>query len=78
MKTRVTTNQKHTINSQKNKKKELRHYTEENHQTTKGKTKRKIKEQRRNTKSTGKQGLNNKYTTINNYLKCHRMPIKKT
>ena len=41
----------------KTKIKELKHNTKENHQTTKVKTKRKRKEQRRNTKSTGKQGL---------------------
>ena len=57
LKTRVTTNQKHTIDSQKIKRRELKHNTKENHHTTKGKTKRKRKEQRRNTKSTGKQGL---------------------
>ena len=35
----VTTNQKHTIDSQKPKRKEFKHMTKEN-QTTKGKTKR--------------------------------------
>ena len=52
LKTRVTTNQKHTTDSQKPKRKELKHNTKENHQTTKGKPKR--KEQRRTTKSAGK------------------------
>ena len=55
LKNRVTTNQKHTIDSQKPKRREHKQNTKENHQTTKGKTKRKRKEQRRNTKSTGKQ-----------------------
>ena len=39
LKTRVTTNQKHIIDSQKPKTKELEHNTKENHQTTRGKTK---------------------------------------
>ena len=37
----VTTNQKHTIDSQKPKRREHKHNTKENHQTTKGKTKKK-------------------------------------
>ena len=49
LKTRVTTNQKHTIDFQKPKRKELKHNAKENHQTTKGKTKRR-KELRRTTK----------------------------
>ena len=40
-KTRVTTNQKHTIDSQKLKRKELKHNRKENHQTTEGKNKEK-------------------------------------
>ena len=56
MKNRVTTNQKHTIESQKPKRREHRYNTKENHQATKGKTKRKGKGQRRNIKSMGKQG----------------------
>ena len=55
MKHRVTTNQKHIIDLQKPKRREYKHNAKENHQTPKGKRKR--KEQRRNTKSTGKQGL---------------------
>ena len=47
LKTRVTTNQKHATDSQKPKRKEFKHNTNENHQTTKGKTKRRRKEQRR-------------------------------
>ena len=35
----VATNKKHTKVSQKPKRKELKHITEENHQTTKGKDK---------------------------------------
>ena len=45
---------KNTIESQKPKRKELKHNAKENYQTTKVKTK---KEHRRNTKLTGKQGL---------------------
>ena len=41
LKNRVTRNQKYTIDSQKPKSKEHKHNTKENHQTTKGKTKRK-------------------------------------
>ena len=59
----ATTNQKHTIASQKPKRREHKHNTKENHQTTKGnhqttkgKTKRKRKGQRRNIKSMEKQG----------------------
>ena len=57
LKTRVTTNQNHTIDSQKQKRKEFKHNTKENHQITKGKAKRRRNKQRRTTKSTGKQGL---------------------
>ena len=57
LKIRVTTNQKHTIDSQKPKRKELKYNTKEKHQTTEGKTKRRRNEYRRTTKSTGKQGL---------------------
>ena len=41
LKTRVTTHQKDTIDSQKPKRKELKHNTKEIHKTTKGKTKKK-------------------------------------
>ena len=54
LKNRVTTIQKHTIDSQKPKRKN-KYNIKENHQITKGKTKR--KGQRRNIKSMGKQGL---------------------
>ena len=57
LKTRVTTNRKHTVNSEKPKRKGLKHNTKENHQTTKGKKERERNEQRTTTKSTGKQGL---------------------
>ena len=50
LKNRVTTNQKHTIDSQKPKRGERKYNTKEDHQTTKGKTKR--KGQRGNIKST--------------------------
>ena len=54
----VTTDQKHTRDSQKPKRKELKHTAKEYHQTTKGKTKRRRRnEQRRITKTTGKQRL---------------------
>ena len=48
LKNRVTTNQKHTTDSQKQKRREHKYNTKESHQTTKGKTKR--KGQRRNIK----------------------------
>ena len=50
----VTTNQKPTIDTQKLRRKELKHTTKENHQITMGETKRR-NEQRRTTKTTGKQ-----------------------
>ena len=53
----ITTKQKHTVESQRTKRKEFKHTTKENHQNTEGKTKRKRNEQRRTTKTTGKQGL---------------------
>ena len=55
LKTRVTTNRKHAVYSQKPNRKELKNDTKENHQATKGKTK--IRKEQRNTKSTGKQCL---------------------
>ena len=57
LKNRVTTNQKYIIVSPKIKRREHKHNTKENHQTMKGKTKRKRKGQRRDIKSMGKQGL---------------------
>ena len=57
LKTRITTNQRQTIDSQKSEGKEEKHITKGNNQSTKGKTKRKRNEQRRTTKSTGKQAL---------------------
>ena len=51
----VTTNQKPTSDTQPNIKKELKHITKENHQTTMGETKRKRNKQRRTIKTTGKQ-----------------------
>ena len=57
LKNRATANQKHTIDSQKPKRREHNHKIKGNNQTTKRKTKRKGKEQRRNKESTGKQGL---------------------
>ena len=43
-KNRITTNQKHTIESQKPKRREYKHNIKENHHTAKRKTKRKRKE----------------------------------
>ena len=57
LKNRVTTNQKHKTDSQKPKRREHKYNTKENYQTTRGKTTRKRKGQRRNIKSTGKQCL---------------------
>ena len=55
LKNKATTNQKHTVDSQKPKRRGHKHKIKGNHQITKRKTKR--TEQRRNTESTGKQGL---------------------
>ena len=57
LKNRVTTNQKHTVDSQKPKRREHKHKIKGNHQTTKRKTKRERMEYRRNKESTRKQGL---------------------
>ena len=56
LKNKITTNQKYKIDSQKPERRDCQYNTEEN-QTTKGKTKRKNKGQRRNIKSMGKQSL---------------------
>ena len=45
LKTKVTTNKKHAIDSQKPKRREHKHNTKENHQVTKGKTETKIKKE---------------------------------
>ena len=50
MKARVTTDQKHTIDSEKQRGKELKHNTKENHQTAKGKN-----ENKSNTKQAAKR-----------------------
>ena len=57
LRNRTIANQKHTTDSQKTKRREHKYNTKENHQTTKGKTKRKRKGQRRNIKPTRKQSL---------------------
>ena len=57
LKTRVTTSQNRMIESPKIKRKQFKHNTKENHQTTKRKTKRRRNEQGTTTKSPGKQGL---------------------
>ena len=41
----VTTNQKHTTDSQKTKRKKFKHFTKENHQSTKGKSERRHKKE---------------------------------
>ena len=46
----LTTNQKPTIDTQTPKRKESKHTTKENHQTTTGETKRRRNKQRRTTK----------------------------
>ena len=51
----VTTNQKPTIDTQKLKRKEHKHTTKGNHQTTGEETKSRRSEQRRTTKTTRKQ-----------------------
>ena len=70
LKNRVTTNQKHTIDSQKPKEREHKYNTRKNHQTTKWKAERK-RDKEEMQKSTGKQCLKwHKYISINNYIKC--------
>ena len=63
----VITNQKPTIDTQKPKRKEVKHTTRKNHQITTGKTKR--RNEQRTTKTTGKQGIK-WYIPISNYFKC--------
>ena len=70
MKNRVTTNQKHTVDSQKPKRREHKYNTKENHQVTNGKTKRKRKEEEIQNQWEKKVQNGNKYISINNYLKC--------
>ena len=82
LKNKVTTNQKHSVDSQKTKPRKLKHNAEENHKTTKGKTKRRTKKKCKiNWK---KQDLNeNKYIFINNLnvnglnapIKRHRVAV---
>ena len=69
LKTRVTTNQKHTLDSQKPKRRKHKNNTKE---IKPQKEKLKEKEQRRNTKSMEKKRdlSGNKYKSINNFLKC--------
>ena len=55
LKRKASTIQKYTRDLEKPKRKELKPNTKDNHQTTKGKTRR--SEQRRTIKSTGKQDL---------------------
>ena len=71
-KNRITTNQKHTIESQKPKRREYKHNIKENHHTAKRKTKRKRKEWRRNRKSPGKQVLK---TAINTYVSIFTLNV---
>ena len=54
MNSKVTTNQKPTMDTQKEERKELKHNTKENHQITREEKKRR-KEQRRTTKTIRKQ-----------------------
>ena len=67
LKTRVTPKQEYVVNSQKSRGKELKHNTEEIHQITKGKRRRKEK---RTTKSTRKQELKWQQTRTYNYFNC--------
>ena len=64
----VTTKQKSIADTQKIKRKELKHTIKES-QTTKEENKRKRKEQR-NYKTARKQLPHNKHTHINNFFKC--------
>ena len=62
LKTRLTTNQTHTTDSQKPKKKELKHTTKENHQVTMGETEQEVS--RKSYK--GDQKASNKIVVITN------------
>ena len=68
LKNRVTKNQKHTIDLQKNKKERTQAWQKENCQTTKGKTKRNKEEIQNQLENKVENG--NKHISINNYLKC--------
>ena len=74
----ITTSQKHTTDSQKPKRKKLKHTTEESHQITKGKTKRRTKDQGRSIKSWGNQGGNKcKSSIITLNVNGPNIPIKR-
>ena len=77
MKTRVTTSPKHTIDSQKPKQKELKHNTKENHQTTKGKTKKEkgTKNYQINWKTRFKMAVNTNLSiiTLNSHIRQNRL-----
>ena len=71
-KNRVTTKQKHTIDSQKPNRREHKHNMEENDQTTKGKTKRERKKQEKiQNQLENKVENGNKYIYVNGWnFKC--------
>ena len=84
LKNKVTTNQKHSVDSQKTKPRKLKHNAEENHKTTKGKTKIKRRTKKKCKVNWKKQELNeNKYIFINNLnvsglnapIKRHRVAV---
>ena len=79
MKNRVTTNQKHTIESQKPKRREHRYNTKENHQATKGKTKRKgtKKKYKINGKTRLKMAINTYLSIITLNVNGINAPIKR-
>ena len=64
----VTMNHRHKIDSQKSKRKELKHTTKENQQTIQGKTKRKRNKEIQN-QLENKVLNDNKYIPINSYFK---------
>ena len=66
----ITTKQKPILKSQKIKRKEYKHTTEESHQITKKESKRRKKKWRGTTKIARKQQNVNKHIPVNNYFKC--------
>ena len=76
LKNRVTTYQKHTADSQKPKRRERNYNTEENHQTTKGKTKRTKKKYKINGKTRFKMAINTYLSIITLNVNGLNAPIK--
>ena len=79
LKTKVTANQKHTINSQKPKRRELKHNRKENHQTTMEKQKQKgtKKKYKINWKTMFKMAINTYLSIITLNVNGLNAPIKR-